>query len=339
MSVKIATHKYDSRKQLCKSCKHSRVRRHKGLVCGFTAEPPDFYIHCPNFKLYKFRDDKMHRAHHEYQQNLVNFILIVIFIFSMFLLNLLFPFAVSVVILMIVLFAYAIVFAKKPMIVNRFGWFPYIYLILIGYAAKQKDNKSGEELRIIQIQIIKILGWTAIKQSNDVLKKFSDDTSEAEKYVDKLSNEEAVICFSLICEMYVYQNLEDYIKSSVLKNIAHILKLSAEDYLKVKVKYETRELNFHQKKRDKKRKEKYEKQSRENRRSRRITEKFKNEYFDVLNLEPNCSIPEIKKRFRELALKYHPDKYVNNVQKQEKVAEKFKKISEAYNYIRRERGF
>jgi DnaJ-class molecular chaperone len=40
---------------------------------------------------------------------------------------------------------------------------------------------------------------------------------------------------------------------------------------------------------------------------------------------------EVKRRFRELALKYHPDKYKGNKQV---AAEKFKKIFEAYNKIR-----
>ena len=51
----------------------------------------------------------------------------------------------------------------------------------------------------------------------------------------------------------------------------------------------------------------------------------KQDYYDILNIEKNASKSEIKKAYRKLALKYHPDK------NKDKDAEgKFKEISEAY---------
>ncbi len=54
------------------------------------------------------------------------------------------------------------------------------------------------------------------------------------------------------------------------------------------------------------------------------------EYYKVLNLEPHASLDEIKKRYRELALKYHPDR---NPQNNEQSESKFKMITEAYNSL------
>jgi molecular chaperone DnaJ len=51
----------------------------------------------------------------------------------------------------------------------------------------------------------------------------------------------------------------------------------------------------------------------------------KKDYYDVLGISKNASKEEIKKAYRKLALKYHPDK---NPDKD--AAEKFKEISEAY---------
>ena len=51
----------------------------------------------------------------------------------------------------------------------------------------------------------------------------------------------------------------------------------------------------------------------------------KQDYYKILNIDKNSSKPEIKKAYRKLALKYHPDK-----NKDKGAEEKFKEISEAY---------
>lgn len=53
------------------------------------------------------------------------------------------------------------------------------------------------------------------------------------------------------------------------------------------------------------------------------------DYYELLQISPNASITEIKKAFRELAKKYHPDINPNNKQAEEQ----FKKISNAYKEL------
>jgi len=49
------------------------------------------------------------------------------------------------------------------------------------------------------------------------------------------------------------------------------------------------------------------------------------DYYDILGVPHNATIDEIKRAYRELALKYHPDR-----NKSKEAEEKFKEINEAY---------
>ena len=55
----------------------------------------------------------------------------------------------------------------------------------------------------------------------------------------------------------------------------------------------------------------------------------KRDYYDILGVSKSASKDEIKKAYRKLALKYHPDK-----NKGDKASEaKFKEASEAYHVL------
>jgi molecular chaperone DnaJ len=58
--------------------------------------------------------------------------------------------------------------------------------------------------------------------------------------------------------------------------------------------------------------------------------------YQILEVSPNASNEEIKKAYRELSRKYHPDSYVNNPLA-ELAEEKFKEVQEAYDQIMKER--
>ena len=53
-------------------------------------------------------------------------------------------------------------------------------------------------------------------------------------------------------------------------------------------------------------------------------------YYKILELEPNASKEDIKRAYKKLAMKYHPDK---NQDDKETAENKFKEISEAYEIL------
>ena len=54
--------------------------------------------------------------------------------------------------------------------------------------------------------------------------------------------------------------------------------------------------------------------------------KYKMNYYEILEIPQDSSEAEIKKAYRKLAMKYHPDKNPDT-------GDKFKKISEAYSIL------
>lgn len=63
------------------------------------------------------------------------------------------------------------------------------------------------------------------------------------------------------------------------------------------------------------------------------------QYYKILELEASCSDAELKKAYRKMAMKYHPDKLSELSNAQQKMGqEKFMKVQEAYEAIKKERG-
>jgi DnaJ like chaperone protein len=61
--------------------------------------------------------------------------------------------------------------------------------------------------------------------------------------------------------------------------------------------------------------------------------------YKILEIEKNSTDNEVKKAYRRMAMKYHPDKVSHLGEEYRKSAdEKFKKVNEAYNRIKRERN-
>ena len=56
------------------------------------------------------------------------------------------------------------------------------------------------------------------------------------------------------------------------------------------------------------------------------------DYYKILEVSENVEISEIKKKYRKLAMKYHPDRNAGD----ERAAKKFREITEAYEVLSNE---
>lgn len=64
-----------------------------------------------------------------------------------------------------------------------------------------------------------------------------------------------------------------------------------------------------------------------------------NSSYKILEIDPSVSNDEVKKAFRQMAMKYHPDRVSHLGDDFRKTAdEKFKKVNEAYEKIKKERN-
>lgn len=333
---------YSGNSRLCRLCVHGRILRKVGIVCELTEQVPDFYSFCPNFKVFKARDDKINGNKSE---EILGFLFSTFA--SMFIVALVFLsldqvlFAISVFLIFVI--SYIIYYTKLPSkLIPELGWFSFLYLLTLGHVLINKKDYDQAEILIVKQQIIKLIGRKRIATANEIFKNDSKNLFKFKKYSSKLNIDQKKFIFSMCCQLYVYGNLTEYSDSSFMQGIADFLNLDKDSFQKIKLKYSNAEYLFQEQlKKQNQEKRRNEKEKAQNRnKGKRIYYFSSSKYYEALGLTSNVTDEQIKKKFKKLALKFHPDRYVSKTKDEQNLAlEKFKEISQAYNYLKNVRGF
>lgn len=337
---------FDKKNYLCKLCIYSKYLRKSGLICHKTNSRPNFANYCPEYRPYKKKIQAVHSKTDFKKERLYFFKKIdpriYLYIVSATILSYFSSIIVGLIITIIILtiagFIIFFIEIDKKDLTKKYGRFPYIYSEIIKYLTDQ-ITITNDLQKILQQQVIKLFGSNYYIDVKDKFKKNHSETNfkELEGKILKLTPLQKQAILSAVCEIYVYNNLKNYNSKGIIEEIAKFLKI---DYRKIKDKFARKEIE-NQKIRNEKRKQLEEKRKRyyQSNTNHRLTKSKRLDYYKILGLSSNVTNDQIKQRIKELALQYHPDRFGNNIELQKQNSEKFKEITEAYNYIKRKRGF
>lgn len=199
---------------------------------------------------------------------------------------------------------------------NRFVWLLVHILVKI---AQLDDHVSKDEVQTIQRFFQYNLHYDQTKMAwvKNLIKEATESTETLEAMLEEFKRTFAYEPRLILLEL-IYQIV--YTKDPVPPNelerarqIAIFLEISQYDLRTIEAKY-----TYH--------------------RQRRATETRVNDahYYAVLGLEPGADMETIKKSYRQLSMKYHPDKVSHLGDEFKQVAEeKMKEINSAYDFFKR----
>ena len=202
---------------------------------------------------------------------------------------------------------------------NRFVWLLVHILVKI---AQLDDHVSKDEVQTIQRFFQYNLHYNQTKMAwvKNLIKEATESTETLEAMLDEFKRTFAYEPRLILLEL-IYQIV--YTKEPVPQNelekarqIGIFLDISQYDLRTIEAKY-----TYH--------------------RQRQATEARQNDvqFYAVLGLEPGADMETIKKSYRQLSMKYHPDKVSHLGDEFKKVAEeKMKEINAAYDFFKRKFG-
>ena len=200
---------------------------------------------------------------------------------------------------------------------NRFVWLLVNILVNI---SKIDGQVTKEEISTIHRFFQQNLGYTQTKMHwvKELIKEAISSTATLETLLQEFKStfayEPRLILLELVYQILYTKSVVPENELQIARNIATYLEISSYDQRTIESKYKYRE-----------------------QRQRSNGEASAEHYYATLGLEPGVSFEEIKKVYRKMSMKYHPDKVRHLGEEFRSVAEqKMKEINAAYDYFKKQ---
>lgn len=192
------------------------------------------------------------------------------------------------------------------------GDFKMSLLVMIACVMKADGNAQKAELNVVKRFLVTNFGEDGALEALQILKRLLDqplNEREMAMQINQFMNYSAKL--QLVHFLFDVAYSDGHVNAAelrVIQTIASIFRITAADFESLKAPY--------------------------------VKNVDKDWAYKALEIEPSATIDEIKKAYRRMAMKYHPDK-VNSLGEDVKksATEKFRAINEAYEQLKKDRSF
>lgn len=193
---------------------------------------------------------------------------------------------------------------------TRVGDFEVSLLILSAAVMKADGKVMKSELNYVKEFLKKQVGEQKAIEALPMLKEILEkDISVRQVGMQIRANMPHAMRLQLMHYLFGIANADKYVDSQelhVLQTIANYLGISGKDFHSIAAMFKARDVAS---------------------------------AYEILEIEKGATDTEVKKAYRKMALKYHPDKVAQLGEEHKNAAkEKFVKVQEAYEQIKKERG-
>jgi DnaJ like chaperone protein len=194
---------------------------------------------------------------------------------------------------------------------TRVGDFEVSLLILSAAVMKADGKVMKSELNYVKEFLKGQVGEAKAKQALPMLKEILEkDVSVRQICLQIRANMPHPMRLQLMHYLFGIANADKFVDSQefqVLHTIANYLGISPKDFSSMSAMFKAKDIKS---------------------------------AYEILEINKGATDSEVKKAYRKMAVKYHPDKVSQLGESHQKAAkEKFLKVQEAYEQIKKERGF
>jgi DnaJ like chaperone protein len=184
-------------------------------------------------------------------------------------------------------------------------------IVLIACVIKADGRVLKSEINFIKPFLLRTFGQEGAQQAllllKELIQKPINDVQVAMQIQQNVNYSTRLELVNLLLQVAHADGEIDQQEATVIQRIASHMGISQADYLSLVALYQR--------------------------------QKDTNWAYTALEILPQASDEEVKKAYRRMAMKYHPDKVANAGEEiRQQATEKFRGINEAYEHIKQQRG-